>query len=321
VRKIEILFHDISIYTTHPHTTMSENVTFEIEETVQPGKVVQSKTGTVVQSKTGKVVQSKTGIIFTRYLYIRHEVEISLIATILEKKREPALFWAFELYHSGYKYEVFEILSMLYEDYFEAHDPKLGNFLNRLCHEWHADNSRDDVLASIVINMCGLEYAFSSNGSSRIVIAEKPSYTPNQTLLDRKRKRRIYIVADADQIRRKYRTNETDDSTKILEKECLYMPIRNGALSITIRGRPKKVQYRADGTSISKKYNEQWLYYASLSPVWADRIAQFGGTIDHSTKRVEFPDSDEFYARFQYDPEEQCAEVKSRNIPVTYIQQ
>ena len=35
-------------------------------------------------------------IIFTRYLYLKDEVEIALLASLLNKK-DDALFWAFEL--------------------------------------------------------------------------------------------------------------------------------------------------------------------------------------------------------------------------------
>ena len=34
-------------------------------------------------------------IIFTRYLYIKQEVDISLFTCVLERKEEKALFWAF----------------------------------------------------------------------------------------------------------------------------------------------------------------------------------------------------------------------------------
>ena len=54
-------------------------------------------------------------IIFTRYLYLKDEVEIALLASLLNKK-DDALFWAFELYFSGFESELIEILWKIYEN-------------------------------------------------------------------------------------------------------------------------------------------------------------------------------------------------------------
>ena len=45
-------------------------------------------------------------MVLTRYLYNKEQVEFSLLASIRERKREEAMFWAYELYHSGFKVEV-----------------------------------------------------------------------------------------------------------------------------------------------------------------------------------------------------------------------
>ena len=49
-------------------------------------------------------------LIFTRYLYVKDEVRISLLVSIL-KKSDDALFWAYELYYSGFKNELFELIN------------------------------------------------------------------------------------------------------------------------------------------------------------------------------------------------------------------
>ena len=56
-------------------------------------------------------------IIFTRYLYIKDEVEIALLTNILEKKEE-SVFWAYELYFSGFQKEVFQYLWDIYYNFF-----------------------------------------------------------------------------------------------------------------------------------------------------------------------------------------------------------
>ena len=54
--------------------------------------------------------------IFTRYLYLRSDVAISLLSCILNKKTDQAVFWLMELYHSGF-YD--DVISMLWRTYYE----------------------------------------------------------------------------------------------------------------------------------------------------------------------------------------------------------
>ena len=52
--------------------------------------------------------------IFTRYLYEFNHVKHSLLESIREKQREESLFWAYELYHSGFQEEVWQCVRGLY---------------------------------------------------------------------------------------------------------------------------------------------------------------------------------------------------------------
>ena len=51
------------------------------------------------------------------------------------------------------------------------------------------------------------------------------------------------------------------------------------------------------GTDFTKeefyKMIENWLYYASKSPVWNKRILRYNGTINHDTKTVTFKNEDD----------------------------
>ena len=44
-------------------------------------------------------------MIYTRCLYDKKAVEFSLLIALLDRNREEALFWTYELYHSGFKEE------------------------------------------------------------------------------------------------------------------------------------------------------------------------------------------------------------------------
>ena len=59
---------------------------------------------------------------FTRYLYEKDEVKISLIMSILNKK-DDAIFWAYELYYSGFQNELVDLFWSLYYDFYYTLNP------------------------------------------------------------------------------------------------------------------------------------------------------------------------------------------------------
>lgn len=66
-------------------------------------------------------------------------------------------------------------------------------------------------------------------------------------------------------------------------------------------------------------YNHEWIYYASKSPLWFERIKKFQGTIDDDAKTIMFPCNDkyeEFYDIYDYEPDEQTNILKEKVIPI-----
>ena len=70
----------------------------------------------------------KSDIVFTRYLYLKDEVKISLLVNILQKN-DDAIFWAYELYYSGFKHELFDFIWNIYYDFFATLNPDFGAYL------------------------------------------------------------------------------------------------------------------------------------------------------------------------------------------------
>ena len=61
--------------------------------------------------------------VFTRYLYLKDDVEISLLSSLLHKQRGgrgggKAMFWGYELYHSGF---IDDVLVVLWRAYYECY--------------------------------------------------------------------------------------------------------------------------------------------------------------------------------------------------------
>ena len=98
-------------------------------------------------------MESSSKIIFTRYLYIKQEVEISLILSILEKKEDNSLFWAYELYHSGFIEDLFKLFLEIYYNFYATLNIKFGTYIYKKYKE-HIELNKpmEDRLISMIIH-------------------------------------------------------------------------------------------------------------------------------------------------------------------------
>ena len=69
--------------------------------------------------------------ILTRYLYPKKYVNIIFIICLLERN-EDAIFWAYELYYSGYEIELIEYIWSIYYDFYAILNPNLELILPEL---------------------------------------------------------------------------------------------------------------------------------------------------------------------------------------------
>ena len=67
-------------------------------------------------------------LVFTQYLYVKDEVRISLLVSILNKSNS-AIFWAYELYNSGFKQELLDLICKIYYDFFATLNPNYDTYL------------------------------------------------------------------------------------------------------------------------------------------------------------------------------------------------
>jgi hypothetical protein len=93
----------------------------------------------------------------TRYLYNKAHVEYSLFLALLNRDREQAKFWIYELYHSGFKQECFVLVWKLYYQLYAGFFVNLEQLLKQQTLEWMEDNSRDWTIGTIVENMARRE--------------------------------------------------------------------------------------------------------------------------------------------------------------------
>ncbi len=90
-------------------------------------------------------------LVFTRYLYIKDEVRIALLVSILNKS-DDAIFWAYELYYSGFKYELFNIIWKIYYDFFATLNPAYEAYFLKIHTEFllSPEATHDRVISSII---------------------------------------------------------------------------------------------------------------------------------------------------------------------------
>jgi len=90
-------------------------------------------------------------LIFTQYLYIKEEVRITLLVSILTKN-DNAIFWAYELYHSGFKYELLNLIWKIYYDFFATLNPAYEPYLLKKHKEldMESDMSQVRIIGSII---------------------------------------------------------------------------------------------------------------------------------------------------------------------------
>jgi len=96
---------------------------------------------------------------------------------------------------------------------------------------------------------------------------------------------------------------------KILTRVCLYFIDNLNSLSL--------FHLKRDNVDIVDAYLNNWMYYASFSPVWKERILKYDGKINHESKSVVFDDDDKyevFCENYNYEPDEQTKDVQNKSI-------
>lgn len=268
-------------------------------------------------------------LIFTRYLYIKEEVEYALFLSLLEKRTDSSLFWAFELYHSGFSRETIELLWYIYSRFYEETNPHFKNVFEKKEKKFCESSSKEEkeiIFGSIVYNLGRHDVSFKitkvtiKNTLLREKYKKRGSKKTEEEVKTNEKK--LYVVLNANDIQ-KYKTQTVqENSLNKCIKPCQILP-----LTVTISTNESKWfsscplnRKSIPQEKMREMYHDEWLYHASFSPVWRERIQERNGRIVHETKKVEFneenDDFDNFYNSFGYEPDEQKKEIQEKNIPV-----
>jgi len=229
-------------------------------------------------------------IVFTRYLYVKSGIPYTLQQTLNEKRNlEESIFWAYEMYFSGFEGEIMLFLVSIYIPYyFNDSSPPLVKYSEKKYKEWKQGND-ESILASLLKNII---YVYKSPAAKRFTSLKKEEY-----------EKLVEPCRNA--------TNPVIPPNNILAKKCLY--------GIIYKSYPSDDRY----DELLSAFRENWLYYASETPIWLERITQYKGKICRDEKRVIFPDEnveDEFYEVFGYEPDEQNFTIYEKCLGIRYFQ-
>jgi hypothetical protein len=89
-------------------------------------------------------------MILTRYLYNKDLVLLSLNLSITNKNYDESLFWAYELYFSGFQQEVLDCLKEIYIRDFKENHMKLGLYITKKTAEL---DGKPELVATIIKNL------------------------------------------------------------------------------------------------------------------------------------------------------------------------
>jgi hypothetical protein len=238
-----------------------------------------------------------TDLILTRYLYTKIDVKQSLLLALLEHQTEEAMFWAYELYYSGFQQDCFDYVSNIYEEIYSFDNPGLRLPFQKTIREWNLDQSLDWNLGTIIMTLSArnysLNYFLKGYFDMDCVNQEKPESKNN------------LIIYLKEKNIEKYKTVVVDRPWMYLRTACKYA-IRKEANDI--------FKY----VKVSKSdLIDHWLYYCKETPFWVDKIIECDGEIDDDNKKICFANEDleeKFYDAWNIEPDEQPLEIIERCI-------
>jgi hypothetical protein len=219
--------------------------------------------------------------VFTRYLYEKLHVKYSLLWAMTSGEREESLFWAYELYHSGFQEYAWNLLSDIYAKYYEDANPRFKTWFDKLYGQWQ--ESADPCLLGSAVGTLA-KRSLKVNGENPV-------------------KEKFLILYRED----RHKTLDAAKPTyRYLEKVSKY----------AVRSQAQYTVETVCGLSVEKireaYLGPNWLFYCRKTPVWLSRIGECRGAVDEERRIVAFKSDDDleaFYERWGFEPDEQSKEM------------
>ena len=293
---------------------------------------------------------------FSRYLYEVDEVKISLMMSILDKRKDEAMFWAFELFRSGFVTELGELLLNIYDDFyatinptFEKHvtnqttitETQLYEIISNMITKQH---NADIYLLRIIVEQFEIEP--STDESDLLAFASFILDDPDTSLvlttlvnlgvaaINDKTPRKLMLVRFM-----QHKQKQHDMDSGCTKKRVLFIKKKtNDMFEVDITNvRTYKIleqvtkygidehnylslfNLKREREDIVGAYRDYWLGCAARSPVWLSRINEYGGSVTEAGK-VAFNNDEleeDFSNKYNLEPDEQ--KLDTQNKTTQYI--
>lgn len=240
--------------------------------------------------------ESEYPLVLTRYLYPKIYVRQSLFLSLLEHKYDESLFWAYELYFSGFLDETFEYIFEIYNNIYKSIYPNLQHFLESNHKEWLKDNDQHWLLGSIVATLSQSSYDLTN------FIEEYLHVTCEKT--NKKSIKKMMIIKLKEKDIESFKTRYYTPMCLSLIDNCKY-PLRNECNQI----------FKSNIIDIQDKIRDDWLFYVCQNPLWSDILNKYNGIINYDNNKIEFnnEESEElFYEKWNLEPDEQSLEIQNK---------
>lgn len=330
-----------------------------------------------------------TELQFTRYLYGKDEVEISLMTNLLNRN-EDAIFWAYELFHSGFVKDLITLLWKIYYDFYAIINPAFETYLaTKLKDNELIDNKmvytliknfmiRRHNMDVFILRKIVNEFEIDCDTDLIRLLDSKDYLTISSYILENIKEEHVIDVynkvvsyfsklglkIDSKKSISKFEKQTRYVNNRILllsriihyfsvlhkikmgrnlyihvePKECvIYETINSNLIKNEIIPilQPYKIlpiaricsidnlkylslfKLKREKTDMTIAYRENWLYHASFSPLWKEKINEYNGKILIDKKTVIFNDDEDeenFREKYDYEPDEQKKDVQYKSI-------
>ena len=237
----------------------------------------------------------------SRYLYDRYEIKQSLLMSILQRDKDQALFWVYELYYSGWEECAFTYLILICNKLFYELD-WLSDYMELQYDLWKG-NPYDEIIGNGVCLLCSLDYSLVEFAKSYFSVEVKKMA----------RYKSLYNKQDIEFMKEgtleKYKTVVCEDCPR-------------KTLS-SIKGYSSHHEYQelfGHGNNIGKAEYNSWIMHASKSPLWKKRIEDCNGVVDLEKNTVFFQnenDEDLFYNKWNFEIDEQSVVIQEQRYVST----
>jgi hypothetical protein len=255
-----------------------------------------------------EVTMIEISLAFTRYLYQMVEVKQSLFIALLDHNPEEALHWMYELYYSGFDKEVYDYILMIYDTIYKKLHPNLQDIITSKYTKWKEYGSTpetDTDIGSIVYTLALRSYCLIDFIRNYLSANVTPICINNNTESTQ------YVVTLTPEYIEKYKTVVIDNSSNIKPYQVL-----DTVVKYPIHKECNRLFDTLTHDNLSEAYRTKWLYYASFSPIWCERITSYNGQIDYKNMVVMFgcDDEEEFRRVWDYEPDEVSTQVFTRCV-------